>query len=270
MTRQLLLESLLAPFGVAALLVLLARRLASSRLRAAAVELAVLTGFLAAYGLILGLPGWPPLSARDKLVAVGLIGAVLGMVMSRTRIGRAITPTVLLLWPVAIAGWLAWPAVQALSPEPLALTFALAAVGAGFLRRWERDGCRGAQRAVMLMAAALGLALVAGTGSALSLAQLALALAAAVGGAALLGRAADRAGAVLLGPASLALGLAVNLALFSEADRLALLCLAPILWADWLTRQLARGKPAGVQWLVFAGGCLFPIGLAATVIRGLG
>ena len=270
MTRQLLLESLLVPGGLAAVLALLILRVGSGQVRSAAVELASLAGFLAAYVVILGLPGWPPVGARDKLVVVGLIGAALGVLLPRSRIGRGIAPALLVLWPLTIIGWLAWPSVPALDPEPIATMLALAVIGAGFLRRWDRDACRGAQRAAMLISIALGLSVASVAGNAMSIAQLALALAAAVAGATLLGQAADLARAALIGPASLTLAIAATLALFSEVSRLGLLCLVPILWADWLTRRLARGKPAWVQWLVFAVGCLFPIGVAATVVRGLG
>ena len=98
------------------------------------------------------------------------------------------------------------------------------------------------------------------------MAGLALALAASLAGVLLGARTLGIANAALLGPSGTALALAGTLAFASAASRPALLPLALVFAADRLAHRLARRR-LWLDGLLFAAGCLIPLGLALALAR---
>jgi hypothetical protein len=262
MTR--LLIAALLPFALAAATTAVGGLRLGARRRLSLPGLAQTIGFLAAYGAVLGLPDWPPL-ARDKIAYVAAVGLLLGILLPLLpRWGDALQVAIL-AWPVAIVAWLAAP--LALSVSTVVIAAALALLGAAMFGPLAGARQKSPRRVVMLQTAVLGLAAIAILGRATALAELALALAASLAGALVGGRSLGIANAALVGPTGTALALAGILALFGGADRPALLLLALVFAADRLARRLASRRHRWLETLLFAAGCLIPLGLALTVAR---
>lgn len=252
-----LIESLAAPFLVALLAAGIGRSL--GYFKRMWPSLAIMAGFFTAYVLGLGTPPWPPRSASQKLPYVMLFGTLLGTVAVRPVVGRIIAT----VWPFLIVLWLGWRPLVAGDGSTVLLILALGAVGMIICAPHPVE--RGTRHLTMLTVAAFGLACLAVLGKSLSLGQLAVALAAALAGAGLAtpSRAIDRK--MLLGAGGTLLALAATLALFSEANRIALLLLTAVFAADWTTRQFAL--TAGTARVVFATCCLVPLLLAMILAR---
>ena len=261
--RALLVEPVLLPFAVAALAMLAGRFWLGTRPTVPLAALAQAAGFLIAYLALLGLPPWPPVMAREKIAFVAVCGVLLGLLLLLLPRWADALQALMLAWPVAIVVWLALPA-----PVELATVVAgalLALLGAAMIGPLAGARQRNPRRVLMLLSALLGLAGIALFGQALSLAGLALALAASLAGVLVAGRSVALANAALIGPSGSALALAGTLVLYGAASRPALLLLALVFAADRLARRL--GRRFWLERLLFAAGCLIPLGLALLVAR---
>jgi hypothetical protein len=260
----LLVEPVLLPFAVAALTVLAGRFWLGTRPTVPLAALAQLAGFLLAYLALLGLPPWPPVMAREKIAFVAALGVVIGLLLLLLPRWADGLQALILAWPVAIVAWLALPAgLELATVVPGAL---LALLGAAMIGPLAGARARNPRRVLMLSSALLGLAGIALLGQAISLGELALALAASLAGVLAAGRSLALANAALIGPSGSALALAATLVLQGAASRPALVLLALVFAADRLARRLASRR----LWLVrllFAAGCLVPLGLALLVAR---
>ena len=262
---RLLIGPLLLPFGLAAALTAAAGLWLGGRRSVPLLGLAQTIGFLAAYWALLRLPAWPLVMARDKIAWVAAIGLLLGILLP--LLPRLADPlqTALLAWPIAIVIWLA--AGGPLDAPTLAIAAALALFGAAMIGPLAGARQRNPRRALMLLCAVLGLAVLADFGRARVPAELALALAASLAGVLVAGRSLALTNGSLVGPTGTALALAGTLALSGGANRIALLLLALVFAADRLARRLASRRWLWLERLVFAAGCLVPLGLALAVAR---
>jgi hypothetical protein len=168
---------------VVAFLVTGALRLVFGPARGAQVACAgVGFGLFAGYLATLGLPAWPPLGALQKLAVIAIAGLALGLALD---LMRAEVTAVRLLGVLALVAALAWVfEVQVRQADTRGLVEPALLAAGGALVLWRLAGRRGegAQPAVAVIVAALGLAGIALVSASLSIAQLAGALAAAVGG----------------------------------------------------------------------------------------
>ncbi len=262
---RLLVGPLLLPFGLAAALTAAAALWLGSRRSVPLLGLAQTLGFLAAYGALVGLPAWPPVLAREKVAYVAAFGVLLGLVLPLLPRFADALQMALLAWPVAIVVWLA--ARVPLGAPTLAIAAVLALFGAAMIGPLAGARQKNPRRALMLLGAVLGLAALADFGHTLALAELALALAASLAGVLLAGRSLALTNGSLVGPTGTALALAGTLALSGGASRIALLLLTLVFAADRLARRLASRRYLWLERLLFALGCLVPLGLALTVAR---
>mgnify|MGYP001805896979 CR=1 FL=1 len=149
-------------------------------------------GLLAAYGLIIGLPAWPAVTALGKAGWLLLTAIPLALAASKAETdpiphGPTLTAAV---WSLAGLTWMVQPLLhQGEREDFLHLGGVIVAgllLGGLFLRNRTDPGAdlprHGPETAAMLLAASLGLTGVAFFGASAALAQLAAALAAATGG----------------------------------------------------------------------------------------
>lgn len=233
--RQILLESVVLPFALAALMPVLGRLLPGRLRLALGVGAALVVGFLAAYVAVHGWPGLTPVGAAHKLPAIAVVGLIAGGALARLGPSRLLWRSTAMLTAALVVGWLAWPRLDAPTfvAPPLLLWLA------GTLGLAALEAAPGRARAlVMLIATALGLAGVAYLAHAVSIMQLALGLAAAVAGAGCSGRYLRPA--LVLPAGALLLALGAILALYSDASLVALALLALVPAADRLSVILAR------------------------------
>lgn len=260
--RQILLESVVVPFALAALLPVLGRLLpARLRLPAPGAGAGLVAGFLAAYVAVHGWPGLAPVSAAQKLPAIAVLGLIAATALARLGPPRLLRRSVMTLFAGLVVGWLAWPRLGA--PTFVAAPLLLWLAGALGLAMLEAAPGR-ARALVMLIATALGLAGVAYLLRAVSIMQLALGLAAAVAGAGCSARFVRSA--LVLPAGALLLALGATLALYSDASPSALALLALVPAAHHLSAILARTmgwRPRPLFVLLCA---LLPV-LAALIAR---
>lgn len=144
---------------------------------------AIVAGFLVGYGLILGVPSYPPPSSTQKLPYLVGASAVLAVVVALVR-PRLIAAAVALA--VLGVGGLLWLSGRRLDAgDAVAVGLTLVPLWLGWLVVLVRLSSRRAQGqtpAVMLLAAALGLAGIGIFGASASVGQMSLSLAAAIGG----------------------------------------------------------------------------------------
>jgi hypothetical protein len=262
MTR--LLIAAILPFVLAAVTTAVGALWLGARRRLPLLGLAQTFGFLAAYGTVLGLPTWPPM-ARDKIAYVAAFGLLLGVLLPLLPRWADALQVAILAWPVAIVGWLAAP--LGLSASTMMIAAALALLGVAMIGPLAGGRQKSPRRVLMLQTALLGLAAIAVLGPAPALAELALALAASLAGALTGGCSLEVANAALVGPTGTALATAGTLALYGGASRPALLVLALVFAADRLARRLASRRHRWLETLMFAAGCLVPVGLALAIAR---
>jgi hypothetical protein len=261
-------KPLLLPFGVAILVAFLGRLWLGARHAVPLLTLAQVIGFLAGYVALLGVPAWPPSMAREKVAYVAAFGVLLGLLLLWLPRWADGLQTAILAWPFAIVVWLALPA--ALGLETILVATTLAIFGAAMIGPLAGARQRSARRVLMLLSAALGLAALAAFGGSMALAQLTLALVASLGAVLAAARGFGLANATLIGPAGTALALVGTLALYSAVSRIALLLLALVFLADRVAHRLASRRRLWLERLLFAAGCLIPLGLALAVTRAGG
>lgn len=263
--RALLLEPLLLPFGVAVLVAVAGRLWRGGRQSVPLLALAQVAGFLAAYLALLGVPSWPPETAREQVAYVAAFGVLLGILLLLLPRWADGLQAAALAWPVVIVAWLALRVPLGL--ETILVAATLAVFGAAMIGPLAGARQRSPRRVLMLLSAVVGLAAVAALGGSAVVAQLALALAASLAGVLLAGRTLALANAALIGPSGAALALAGALALSDAASRSALLLLALVFAAERVARRLASRRHLWLERLAFAAGCLVPLGCALALAR---
>ena len=241
--------------------------------------IAALIGFLLAYALSEGVPGFPPAAATQKLFYLVLLGGAAGFALDLA--GRPPSPqrTARMIFPGLALLWLAWQQLAAgVALGELATLAALWGGGALVLWRLERAETQsgGLSATLLLVVGALGTAGVAVLGSSPTVASLAGVLAAAAGGLALWGyciwlvkAARGPFGATaLLGGGGALLGLAYTLALLSpQASRAALAVLVFVFFADMAAGRIRLGNSLHSRAL---GPALFAALAAVPALAALG
>ncbi|HEY5598808.1 MAG TPA: hypothetical protein VIK47_08405, partial [Kiloniellales bacterium] len=150
--------------------------------------IAVVAAFLLGYVLRAGLPPLPPSATADKLVYLVLLGGAVGFALDLAERPARPQGSLRLILPAVALLWLAWDQLAAgVALAELATLAALWGGGALVLFRLGRAEAEagGLSAALMLIAAALGMARIAVLGAAPMLAGAAVALAGSVGGLAL-------------------------------------------------------------------------------------
>ncbi len=216
--------------------------------------IAALVGFLLAYTLSEGVPGFPPSAAAQKLFYLVLLGGAAGFALDLAGRPPQLQRTARMIFPGLALLWLAWQQLAAgVALGELATLAALWAGGALVLWRLERAETQsgGLSATLLLVVGALGTAGIAMLGASPTVASLARALAAAAGGLALWGyciwlvkTARGPFGATaLLGGGGALLGLAYTLALASpQASRAALVVLLLVFFADMAAGRIRLGN----------------------------
>jgi hypothetical protein len=254
-------QTVVAPFGLA-LLVVAAARLGGGAQRSdivagAGVALAILVG----YALFEGIPRFPPPAAKQKLFYLIALGAALGLIVDSLGRPAFIDRLVLLVFPAVCVIWLAWRQLSAGPALSEATTLLLLWVGmAAALWRTAEAGNRGGSTAgpVLVIVAALGIAGVAMLGRTMTLSLLSLTIAAATGAlavwshlSAILGYAARGGARTLLLPA--AGGLAIICALLvlftPTASRMALIGILLVPFTKPVARRIHLGSGAAERVL---------------------
>lgn len=265
--RQILLESLLAPFVISALILVVARPL---RLGRGAIGAGIVAGLLVGHVGAYGWSGLVPAGAASKLPALAVAGLLAGSALDRLGRATASARLAAALYAALVVGWLAWPRLG--EPVFLASAGLLWLVGALALDATRAAVPSPVRPLAIMIAVALGLAGIALFAPAVSIMQLALGLTGALAAPALLARLAR--GGVLPASAFLPaagglLGLATILVLFSAAPLAALALVALVAAASPLSAVLAR-RLGWRAWLTFALLCLLLPALAVLLARLLG
>jgi hypothetical protein len=260
-----MIEPLLVPFGGAILATFLGRLWLGARHAVPLLALAQAIGFLAGYVALLGVPPWPPGMAREKVAYVAAFGVLLGLLLLWLPRWADGLQAAILAWPFAIVAWLALPAPFGL--ETILVATTLAIFGAAMIGPLAGARQRSARRVLMLLSAVIGLAALGALSGSVALAQLTLALVASLAALLVAARGLGPANATLIGPAGTALALAGTLALFSAASRIALLLLALVFFAEQTAHRFASRRHLWLDRLLFAAGCLIPLGLALAVAQ---
>ena len=241
--------------------------------------IAVLIGFLLAYTLSEGVPGFPPNAATQKVFYLVLLGGVAGFALDLADRPPQLQRTARMTFPGLALLWLAWQQLAAgVALGELATLAALWGGGALVLWRLERAETQGGglSATLLLVVGALGTAGVAMLGSSPTVTSLAQALAAAAGGLALWGygiwlikAARGPFGATaLLGGGGALLGLAYTLALVSpQASRAALVVSTLIFFADSAASRIRLGNTLHSRAL---GPALFATLAAVPALAALG
>lgn len=250
---QFLLESLLAPSIIASIFALQTRWLSGPSAVIVAIALAFLTALGTTYVLAFGWPDLPPVGARQKIIYSAVIGISIGLLSGQDRrMSGWLFATASILIPV----WIGWPLLTALQPKAFFLLLPIA-VGLWTNRQLVDRPQTTTRLTIMLIAFAIGLAIIAVSAQTFSLAQLTLATAAGLGAILVAGprppvQIAPIAATVVL------IALMTALGLYSEAHILALAVLPTALIANRLTLHFGRGAPVKQQRLLFAVFCLIP------------
>ncbi len=266
---RLLLESVLAPFVLAALLLMAARWAGQARfaafLQAPAIVLAIGTTYILAFG-------WPDEfvpSARSKIMLAAFGGLAIGMILEqRARWARL----VLIAGAIGLPIWIGFPAIEQGRPESALLAIPIiAALIAPSLMGMASSGIAapadaGVSAILIALTLAIGLAAIAVLASAFSFAELCLSLGSALLAIlALSGRGFETPAA--LTTAALLSALITAMLLYSEASPLALFVLVTVIGAERLAR-LTNGqrsaKTATPRTFIF---CLLPAAAAILIAR---
>ncbi|MDH3662786.1 MAG: hypothetical protein OEU92_22615 [Alphaproteobacteria bacterium] len=271
---QLLLQSLLAPFVLAGLIMMTARWFGPHGLgqdggAIIAPALAIAAGVIATYLLAFG---WPPIlavSARAKIVLSAIIGLVLGLLVEgrsrRTRYERW-ARFGLITGAIGIPLWIGLPALQQGRPESafLILPSAAALVAPALFFRGAPSG--GTLGLLILLTMTAGLAVIAAFAKALSFAVLALSLGGALLAILMLGR-EPLALPVVVMSAAMLLALTTALLLYSDASLPALLVLGTVLGAGRLAgaSDMSPEAKAPVPRVLVC--CLLPAAAAMLIAR---
>lgn len=248
---DLLVQTAVFPLIIGIAAVGLSRAVGGRRLAAAGIGLA----FLAAFAVIVGLPGFPPPSSLGRLFWGAALGVAAGIAADLAGFDRRRTALVIGAWLAAALGWLAWPVLPG-GLETVTRAVLLVAAAWLLLARAAEHDDGAAAPGILLLAGSLAVGGVAMAGASASIGQLAFALAAATGGMLLWNWPVQRHGWGAAGQAALGILvlLAAALTFFSSAHTEALLALLPAVYADRLRDRLplpatAVGRAAGTAAL---------------------
>ncbi len=136
-------------------------------------------GFLAGDVAVMGTPHWPALAAIHKLPFVAAGGIAIGAVLDIGRAGRKTRTVAVLAAAFAAVAWIGWPSLAAGDGRAIGHMAMLWALSSGVLISLDRPVGQAAGPAVMLCAAALGVAVLVILSGSTGAAQLAAAVAAA-------------------------------------------------------------------------------------------
>jgi hypothetical protein len=156
---DLLLEPLLLPFAVAVLVTVAGRLWLGARQAVPLLALAQLVAFLAAYVALLGLPSWPPPTAREQVAYVAAFGVLLGILLLLLPRWADSLQAAALAWPLVIVAWLALRVPLGL--ETILVAATLAVFGAAMIGPLAGARQRSPRRVLMLLSALTGLAALA-------------------------------------------------------------------------------------------------------------
>lgn len=172
-------QSLALPLLVA-LLVAGLLRLAGGRQKGTLLAAAGIgAGFLAGNLAVLGLPHWPPLAALQKLPYVAAAGIVAGLVLDLRQIGRKGRIIAVFAAALLVVGWVGWPVITSGDGDEVVAFALLWLLSSGVMVSLGRPGGQATGPAVMLCAAAIGIAVLIVLSDSTSAAQLAVGFAAA-------------------------------------------------------------------------------------------
>jgi hypothetical protein len=214
------------------------------RLGAAAIGLSLLV----THAVIFELPVWPPRTGMQKLPLIVCLLLAGGVLFDITTPRRGVVAAVTIMAVGLLAVWLGWPQLMHHDMGLILLLFTTSLTALFSLVGVVQAPPAGANRAAMILLAALGLAGASLQAGSLALFQIALALAAAVGGFALWNWPRPRLPLTGSGVAVGVLGcfaLALLLLLLTPIRPWVLLPLALIFTTDYLARRLP--VPAGWQ-----------------------
>jgi len=172
-------QTLALPMAVALAMSALLRLAGGRGAGAALAGAGIGVGFLAADLAVMGLPALLPRAALDKLPAIAVAGVLAGVALDLGRAGRSARMFAILAATFAAVAWVGWPTIargDGMALLPLAILWALSA---GVLVSLERPADQATGPAVMLTAAALGVAVLVVLSGSTGAAQLAGAVAAA-------------------------------------------------------------------------------------------
>lgn len=254
-------QTVIAPFGVAFLVVAAARLGGSGKRAELLAGLGVCLGILAGFALLEGVPQFPPPASKQKLFYLIALGGAVGLVVDGLGRRSLVDALAIVAFPAVCLAWLAWRQLNA-GPE-LTLLVTLAVLWAGsaaVLRRLADASDRGAgvTGPVLLIVAAIGTSGVALLGRTATLALLSGAIAAATGAIALWNYVARIRGSARGGFDRTALlaaagGLAVICALLvlytPTASRIALVGVLLVPFSEPVARRIRLGSGAAERIL---------------------
>ena len=228
-------------FLVAGLLRALGREGRGRMLAGAAIAI----GFLVSYAVLVGWPEWRPFDATDKLAYIAVAALAIGAFADLTGVPVQIKYALILVIPLFGLAWIAEPEFRG---DPgfggiVTLLLLFAASGVATYRLTLREGSD-LTPSIYLGAGAAGLALVGVFADAEPVYHLAFALAAATAGFALWNWPVNRfapGAALLVGGGAILIALAGNLALYTNASRVALAALILVFFSDKFVETVRLG-----------------------------
>ncbi len=237
-TGQILLESIAVPAIVAGLVVFPTRWLSHRVSLGLITAAAFLAAIIATYLLIFSWPVSTVLAARQKIIFLTVVAALLSL-----SLGRKLSSRSLLVLSILGPLWIGWPAL--LQGKPASLLLALPMI-VGFRVTWmscrsDRPAREHTELCLLLLLMATGLALIALFARTLSVSQLSLALASTIPSILILG---PQRRACLLPTMSAVMlsGLLSTVLLYSDASIAALGILSAALAAPALAGLLGKTR----------------------------
>jgi len=236
--------------------------------------LAIGLAFLGAYINLLDWPPWPPVSASQKVGYLVLAGLAVGGLLDGLKSLKPIRINrfALVVLPGLIVGWIGWRQITSFSVEGQ-LTLAVLWLAGGFIfvrlqaaAQYHNTGVA----VVLVLAASVGISVIAFTGAAASQAQLAGLLAASVGGFLLWNWPTPRYAfnqAAVFASATALMSIATTVVLYTDAAKVAMvfipgIFLVPAVLADKPLAKLPLTDKPALQALVIGGATLIPVALA--------
>ena len=263
LAAQLLLESLLMPFALASVIMILARGSDRGLYPILAPVLAIGLAVGAAYLLIFGWPLSTGISARTKIMLSCFAGFFFGFAIHMRFPGSRIA---LIAGAIALPIWIGVPALQQGRPESAFLLLPiLLGLAVPFLIGRDIRSTTGSV-IPMLLVLALSISAIAVFAKALSFAQLSLALGAALLAILMIGRAPLPRPAALMAAAMIQ-SLFATMLLYTDASLAALVVLGAVIGADRLARLTFGGTATAFPTLRFVVFSVLPAASAIVIAR---
>lgn len=203
--------------------------------------------FIATYFVTVGLPAWPAAGSSHQILYLSLGGLLIGVVLDSEGAGDRLRSAAVLTLPLAAVAWLVSPILLEAKDYALAIPVTIAAIIV--FTRLSRTTASVVTAPVELAIAAAGLAAISWYSGSYIQVQLGMSLAAAVTGfilsSWLLFRFLPGAG-LLLGVGIPTVALAVQMALYGSASKIALAILPLVFFSNWIAGgiHLGHGKAA--------------------------